>query len=126
VDVEPSVRDHILGLEQRLLQPDLRRSPKELEVLLADDFLEYGSSGSIYRKRDVIEALQHESPQLRLLTEFHVVALSSDVVLATYRIARQGPPEHAPSHSLRSSVWRLNLGKWQLQFHQGTPCPPAI
>ena len=125
MDVEPSVRDHILGLEQRLLGSGTRRSSRELELLLADDFLEYGSSGSIYRKRDVIDALQDESPQLRSLTEFAVVALANDVVLATYRIARQGPPGLAPSHSLRSSVWRLNLGKWQLLFHQGTPCPPA-
>ena len=22
------------------------------------------------------------------------------------------------------SVWKLNLGKWQLLFHQGTPCAP--
>ena len=125
MDVEPSVRDHILGLEQRLLEPGTRRSSRELELLLADDFVEYGSSGSIYRKRDVVDALQHESPQLRSLTEFTVVSLANDVVLATYRIARQGLPGHAPSHSLRSSVWKLNLGKWQLLFHQGTPCPPA-
>jgi hypothetical protein len=123
--VQASLREHILSLEQRLLHPDLRQSPSELDLLLAEDFLEYGSSGSVYRKRDVIDALQHEFPQLRSLTEFKVVALANDVVLATYRIARQGPPESAPSHSLRSSVWKLNLGKWQLLFHQGTPCPPA-
>jgi len=123
--VQASLREHILSLEQRLLHPDLRQSPSELDLLLADDFLEYGSSGSIYRKRDVIDALQHESPQLRSLTEFNVVALANDVVLATYRIARHGLPGSAPSHSLRSSVWKLNLGKWQLLFHQGTPCPLA-
>jgi hypothetical protein len=124
--VQASLREHILSLEQRLLHPDLRQSPSELNLLLADDFVEFGSSGSIYHKHDVIDALQHESPQLRSLTEFSVVALASDVVLATYRIAREGPTGHAPSHSLRSSVWKLNLGKWQLLFHQGTPCRPAI
>jgi hypothetical protein len=123
--VQASLREHILSLEQRLLHPDLRQSPSELDLLLADDFLEYGSSGSVYRKRDVIDALQHESPQLRSLTEFNVIALANEVVLATYRIARPGLPGSAPSHSLRSSVWKLNLGKWQLLFHQGTPCAPA-
>jgi hypothetical protein len=123
--VQASLSEHILSLEQRLLHPDLRQFPSELDLLLADDFLEYGSSGSVYRKRDVIDALQHEPPQLRSLTEFNVIALADDVVLARYRIARQGLPGSAPSHSLRSSVWKLNLGKWQLLFHQGTPCTPA-
>jgi hypothetical protein len=124
VETELSIRDHILALEQSLLDPRFRHSPTELEQLLADDFREYGSSGSTYSKRDVITRLQYESPQLMSLADFHLLHLASDVVLATYRVARQAPPVAGPSHSLRSSIWKLNLDKWQLLFHQGTQCAP--
>ena len=126
MEAEASVREHILALEQRLLCPELRQSQTELEQLLADDFLEFGSSGSMYRKHDVIAALQHQTPQPMSLAEFQVSLLASDVALATFRITRQASPGAPPSHSLRSSIWKLNLGKWQLLFHQGTPCPPPI
>jgi len=122
VDAEASIREHILALEQRLLDPDVRQSASELEQLLADEFLEFGSSGSIYRKPDVLAMLQLESPQLRTLLEFHVLSPTPDVVLATYRLTCRASPGAPAMHSLRSSVWRLKQGKWQLLFHQGTPC----
>ena len=126
MDAEASIREHILALEQRLLDPDVRQSASELEQLLADEFLEFGSSGSTYRKRDVVDMLRLESPQLRTLAEFHVLSPAPDVVLATYRLTCQASPGAPATHSLRSSVWRLKLGMWQLLFHQGTPCsPPA-
>ncbi|HEY5307170.1 MAG TPA: DUF4440 domain-containing protein [Casimicrobiaceae bacterium] len=115
----------ILDLELRLLCRNVRRSLAELEQLLADDFLEFGSSGAIYRKSDVIDALRREPIDARSLTDFRLVALARDVVLATYREARQPVDGTRPAHSLRSSVWRHNLGQWQLFFHQGTPCALA-
>jgi hypothetical protein len=125
VEADSSLRARILDLELRLLCPDVRRSSAELELLLADDFLEFGSSGTIYRRRGVIDALRQEPLDERSLTDFRLVALARDVVLATYHEARQPADGTGPSHSLRSSVWRHNLDQWQLFFHQGTPCAPA-
>jgi hypothetical protein len=43
--------------------------------------------------------------------------LAPDVVLATYRVV----DETRKQHTLRSSIWKLKDGRWQMVFHQGTP-----
>jgi hypothetical protein len=88
--------------------------------LLADDFLEFGSSGRIFTKPQIIESLQHEAPIRVVLREFRTVALAPGVVLVTYRAVRQGGSEEQVAYSLRSSIWRRSEGRWQLMFHQGT------
>ena len=47
-------------LEQSLLRPDVRASATAVDRLLADDFVEFGSSGHAFGKKDVMEALQGE------------------------------------------------------------------
>jgi hypothetical protein len=44
-------------LEEQLLKPEVRTSRDRVGYLLADDFIEFGSSGRIFDKRGVIEAL---------------------------------------------------------------------
>ena len=117
---EVDLRAHIRGLELRLLEPRVRRSPAEMAPLLADDFLEFGSSGRTFDKARVIASLQEE-PDLRFsLSAFELTQLAPGIVLATYRVvARRG--EEAEQSSLRSSIWVLRDGRWQIRFHQGTP-----
>jgi len=38
----------VADLEQSLLRPKIRRSPAAVTALLADDFVEFGSSGRVY------------------------------------------------------------------------------
>ncbi len=45
------------NLETLLLKPEVRSSREELGKLLADDFVEFGSSGSVYRKSDTLASL---------------------------------------------------------------------
>jgi hypothetical protein len=40
-------KEQLYQLEQRLLQPEVRRSKDDLAILLADDFVEFGSSGRV-------------------------------------------------------------------------------
>jgi hypothetical protein len=42
-----SLKDQLCKLEQRLLEPEIRTAPAELDKLLADDFFEFGSSGNV-------------------------------------------------------------------------------
>ena len=44
-------------MEQELLTPEVRASPDTLDALLADEFIEFGSSGMSYDKRAIIAAL---------------------------------------------------------------------
>ncbi|MBT3362619.1 MAG: DUF4440 domain-containing protein [Chloroflexi bacterium] len=112
--------DTIRQLEQRLLQPDVRRSAKDVSELLADDFIEYGSSGRVFDKKQVVEGLQGEDPAQLAMSDFEAKTLAPGVVLATYRATRHNP-DGQTSQSLRSSIWKLIDGRWQITFHQGTP-----
>ncbi|MDZ8034490.1 DUF4440 domain-containing protein [Nostoc sp. DedSLP04] len=90
--------------------------------LLADEFIEFGSSGRVFNKQQIIESLQNESIQpltQRLITEFKTLVLATGVVLVTYRIVRH-ISDKQPVHSLRSSIWKLNNERWKMIFHQGT------
>ena|SRR5262249_42324488 len=107
-------------LEERLLQPDVRRSAQAVAELLADEFIEFGSSGHVFTKQQIIASLQQESPTQLTLEEFRATALAQGVVLVTYRSVRHGA-EGRRAYSLRSSIWRWNEGRWQMIFHQGTP-----
>jgi hypothetical protein len=117
-----ALQKHIRELEERLLRPEVRRSPRLLDELLADEFVEFASDGTAYDKREVIEALQSERSLQRSLTDFQLIALSEGIVLSTYRSSRHGPSPQEGVDSLRSSIWKQRDGRWQLIFHQGTVC----
>jgi hypothetical protein len=103
-----------------MLQPDVRKTATRLDALLAEGFIEFGSSGLVFNKQDIIDSLRSESPVRRSLTDFKALPLGPGAVLTTYRVVRYGAPGEQPIHSLRSSVWRLLDGRWQVVFHQGT------
>jgi len=106
-------------LEERLLQPDVRKSAEDLDELLADDFMEIGSSG-IYNKRQIIESLKDEPPTKRSLSDFKAFTLAPNVILVTYRLIQHSPSDRLPVYSIRSSIWKFLDSRWQMVFHQGT------
>ena len=105
-----------------LLQPNVRKSAKDIMDLLADEFIEFGSSGRVFDKQQIIKSLQNEPMEAltqRSITEFKTLILATGVVLVTYRLVRHISGEE-PVHSLRSSIWKLNNARWKMIFHQGT------
>jgi hypothetical protein len=120
MEADPSLEDHLRRLEERLLQPTVRKSAEEVFEVLADEFIEFGSSGRIFDKRQIIASLQMEPTVHRSLRDFKTSVLAPGVVLVTYRAVRQGAPGEQPSYSLRSSIWKSIDGRWQMLFHQGT------
>jgi hypothetical protein len=121
MEAETSLETMLHLLEERLLQPYVRRSAQAVAELLADDFLEFGSSGRMFTKPQIIDSLQWESPTRVALREVQSRTLAPGVVLVTYRAVRQGESEKQVAYSLRSSIWRWREGRWQMIFHQGTP-----
>jgi len=109
----------IRKLEERLLKPSVRHSVQDVSELLADEFIEYGSSGRIFTKRQVIKGLHSEDPVELSLSDFKAKSLGVGVILATYR-AVEHEPDGQETYSLRSSIWKLINGRWQVVFHQGT------
>lgn len=114
----------VLFLEEQLLRPEVRRSAEAVGDLLAEGFVEFGSSGRVYSREEVLEALRCEAPMQRALTDFEATILAPDVVLVTYRTVRTGRAvrtgRREVSPSLRSSIWQRIDGRWQMRFHQGT------
>lgn len=121
MNADATLEDHIRTLEERLLRPEVRASSEELGRLLAEDFFEFGSSGQVFTKQDVIGALKDESERHFTIEAFRAQTLGPGVVLATYRAIRCVRPRGEPAYSLRSSIWRFEEGGWRLVFHQGTP-----
>lgn len=111
-----SLKAHLYSLDVRLLHSDVRKSEKELNELLADDFMEFGSSGRVFDKKDILDRLPGEKDPEMTLTDFEARLLAENVVLTTYRVLNR----QNMKYSLRSSIWKLNEGKWQMTFHQGT------
>ncbi|MEO1114806.1 MAG: DUF4440 domain-containing protein [Pseudomonadota bacterium] len=117
------------SLEQQLLEPAVRSSRTLVSNLLADDFIEFGSSGRVYDKSVTVDALALESDQetsYRLeVSDFSARQLAVDTVLVTYRCLRQETKSSNPRNTLRSSIWQRIDGRWQMSFHQGTIIPAA-
>ena len=108
-------------LETTLLKPDVRSSRKELDRLLADEFMEFGSSGSVYHKPDTLQGLTTSTDKIVFeVSDFEAKELSSDFVLTTFKTKRTINDADIVI-SLRSSIWKKTSGSWQMFFHQGTP-----
>jgi hypothetical protein len=111
---------HLRELEESHLHSDVRSSPESMRVLLADEFVEFGSSGRIFDRAAVIAALPGQPGFKSRIDDFVVRALSSEVALTTYRLSTWPTSGGQARVTLRSSVWVNRAGRWLLVFHQGT------
>ena len=119
--------EHLWALEQSLLDPKARADADSIADLLADDFVEFGSSGRVWSKSATVSQLTSERSEAatrRLISDHAVRLLSEDVALVTYALSRQAPPK-ADVRTLRSSIWTRVDGHWRMKFHQGTVVPPS-
>jgi hypothetical protein len=122
VSAPANIEETLRQLEERLLTSAVRHNEQEVSSLLADEFQEYGSSGRVYSKAEIVRALQNESSRQLSLHCFEGRGLAEGVVHVTYRALSEfsGTP---PVASLRSSIWVFRDGRWQMLFHQGTRIP---
>ena len=109
----------VIGLELRLLQPEVRASAVELEKLLHPDFHEFGASaGRKWDRPGTILALTRERRPAgdapATAAEITGIRLSDDVVHVTYLSRRD------QRSARRSSIWLRTGAQWRLYFHQGT------
>jgi hypothetical protein len=112
-----TLQEILRALELRLLQPG--GSAKDIGDLLAEEFVEFGSSGRVYDRRQVIENLQHGTARIEL-SDFKATTLSPGLALATYVSTRLDETGAPSTRSLRSSIWKRIHGHWRMVFHQGT------
>lgn len=115
------LKEKIYKLENKLLKPEVRKSKEELNKLLADDFIEFGSSGIKHVKKTVVQGLPLSTPMKMTLHNFELQVLADDVVFVTYFVCKHSEENRKNKYSLRSSIWKKRDNEWQMYFHQGTP-----
>ena len=115
--MDTSLKEHLKRLEESHTGLEVRQSIEKLDEILADDFFEIGSSGSMCNKQECLETgvvLTEMS-----LYNYEIYPLATDVVLSTYFIV----DKTRNRNTFRSSIWKFLDGRWQLYFHQGTITP---
>lgn len=106
----------VIDLEIYSLSPKVRGSKEALEKLFSEDFIEYGASGNVYTKSDVVNALPDEEEISFEVENIKAKPLGVDVVQITYLLHNK----RENKYSLRSSIWEWSLEGWKMIFHQGT------
>jgi hypothetical protein len=112
----------IYELEKELLKPETRRSSEKISEILAEDFIEFCSSGTIYRynKNDIFEEANSLSKIEWKIEDFEIKLLAKDCILSTYKTIKHDKINSTIQYSLRSSIWKYINSTWKLTFHQGT------
>ena len=107
-------------LETSLHRKQIRNCADAVSALLADCFIEFGSSGKVWDKSSMVESMRREKLDQQITVEdFAARELAPDVVLVTY-ISKNVAGNQLAGSTLRSSLWKRFDGKWQMIFHQGT------
>jgi hypothetical protein len=118
----PGLLEHLRALEVELHHIETRRNPARLDQLLHPDFVEFGRSGRIYTRSEVLQEFSTggalEPVEAR---DFEFAQPGPGVALLTYTSAHRSPAGTLHRHSLRSSIWVETDRGWVMRFHQGTP-----
>ncbi len=114
------LKEIIFRLEDKLQRPDIRKSVKELDELISDDLVEFGSSGQIYSKSDVLINLPASAAITFTMSDFRINVLCPDVVQSLFKTEKLNQETGKVTRSLRSSLWKNENGRWKMIFHQGT------
>lgn len=117
-----SVKEHILQLEGDLLKSEVRKSSQMISDILADDFIEFCSSGNEYHYKngDTFQEQDNIKELCWQIVDFKTKELSNDCILAMYKLIKHDEPNENKKYSLRSTIWKYIDGKWKMVFHQGT------
>ncbi|MCY6958331.1 nuclear transport factor 2 family protein [Clostridium brassicae] len=117
-----SIKEHILQLENDLLKLEVRKSARKINDILANDFIEFTSSGYEYHYKSG-DIFQRENDNYELLwqiIDFQIRQLSDDCILAMYKVIKHDELNENKKYTLRSSIWKCIDEKWKMIFHQGT------
>ena len=117
---DANLEQELKDLEESHLRFDVRSSAESMGALLADEFIEFGSSGRILDRTAVLASISGNAACQFRIDSFAVRALAPGAALTTYRLSAWSDSESQARVTLRSSVWVHRTGRWLLVFHQGT------
>jgi hypothetical protein len=93
------------------------------EQRFAGDFVEFGRSGRVYTRDQVIRTDSRPIQAVLPLPNLAIRLLDENTAQVTYdsQVTYDGLVEYAH----RSSIWSRGLSAWVMRFHQGTPYEPG-
>ena len=106
-------------LEESLWRAETRFDKKYMEQILAPDFFEFGRSGSVYTREEILAFRRSEDIDAVIpFKNFTIHLIDEKVALVTYlsEVTYGGEVEVGN----RSSLWLKTVDVWKLKFHQGT------
>jgi hypothetical protein len=113
-------------LELALARRDEAAIPGGYEAVLHDSFVEFGSSGRVWTRDQILEALAAGPMTDAISIEgFDVQELRPGVFLVMFETVGTDPSTGLTTRQRRSSLWMRKGEGFVLRFHQGTPIPPA-
>ena len=105
-------------LEESLWRSKTRYDRKYMNSILSSRFFEFGRSGRIYNRDEILSAPKQKI-QIRFpFKDFKVHTITNKIFLVTYISEVKYKKLEVAN---RSSVWLKTAHGWKLQFHQGTP-----
>lgn len=115
-------RDALIALEETLWRAETRFDPVLMGQTFSPNLVEFGRSGRRYERAEMLfdPDPKAEINALLPLPDYSVELVAADVALATYKSEVRYGDEIEMGR--RSSLWVKDGGRWQLRFHQGTPC----
>ncbi len=114
---------HLRGCEEALLDEAVRRDRARIDAYLAEDFEEFGASGRVWTRGEILDELARERYIPITIEDFRCSIIQEGVALVTYRAVRDSGQAGLRVTSLRSSIWTQREGTWKMRFHQGTRIP---
>lgn len=122
LQVSEQDRLEITRLEEAMWRGETRFDLMFQETRFAPDFFEFGRSGRIYSRKQIILSEAGEIQAKLPLENLSILLLDENTAHVTYNshVEYNGVVEHAR----RSSIWSRGEEGWVMRFHQGTPYVP--
>ncbi|MEJ2765268.1 DUF4440 domain-containing protein [Photobacterium sp. MCCC 1A19761] len=116
--------DLLIEQEIALHQFDIRQNMAEVTRLIHPDFREVGRSGTSFDFTAMLDMMASEQAPNGYVhsQDFETMKLEERVFLLLYKSAWIDDAGNARHFAKRSSIWSFDGEKWQLKYHQGTPC----
>ncbi len=115
-------RAELTQLEEDMWREGTRYDSAFQERRFALDFIEFGRSGRVYSREQVICTDSQQIQAMLPLANLSIRLLDTNTAQVTYdsQVTHDGAVQYAH----RSSIWSRIGGIWVMRFHQGTPYVP--
>ena len=110
-----NLRNIILEYEKEFFKKSFCENDQAVSDRLDANYLEFGQSGKIYHRNEIVEYLRNAGDRSIEIIDFRLEKLCKSCCIAKYRCENDG------KNAFRTSIWIQIDNQWKLKFHQGAP-----